>query len=187
MPSALVTTVGGSTSNSYLSLVDFAALADDGPLAAVYTAASVDERTRALLQATARLDLEVWTGVRVSQSQRLAWPRNYAIDPDRTNTNVGSTYARPYDMVVYLPSTTIPDRIRSGCAELALQILQAGPGVDLFARDDTRDYTRAKLDVLEVEYAPGRSREDALTNYPRVSRAITPLLDARTANQVTRA
>jgi hypothetical protein len=188
MPSAIDATVGGSASNSYLSLADFATLADNGPLSAVFTAASVDDRTRALLQATERLDLEAWTGVRVSQSQALAWPRNYAVDPDRTNTNVGSTFARPYDLVVYLPSTTIPDRIRSATAELALLMLQAGVGVDLFAVDETRDYVRTKVDVLEVEYATaGRDREDALSRFPRVMRAVAPLLDTRTTGRVQRA
>lgn len=182
-----MSTVGGSTSNTYLSLVEFAALADDGPNAAVFTAASVPDQTRALLQATERLDYEMWTGVRVSQSQALAWPRNYAIDPDKTNTNVGSTYARPYDVVVYLAATTIPDRVRSACAELALAILGAGSGVDLFAEDDTRDYVRTKVDVIEVEYATsGRDREDALTRFPRVYRAIAPLLDRTSASTVQR-
>jgi hypothetical protein len=188
MPSTIDATVGGSASNSYLSLADFAALADDGPLSAVYTAATADNRTRALLQATARLDLEMWTGVRVSQAQALAWPRNYAVDPDQTSTNIGSTFARPYDLVVYLSASTIPDRIRSATAELALQILQAGAGVDLFAADETRDYTRAKVDVIEVEYATsGRAKEDALSRFPRVFRAIQPLLDTQSANRVVRA
>ena len=187
MPSALVTTVGGSASNSYLSLAELATLSDDGPNATVVTAASVADQTRALIQATARLDLEVWTGVRVSQSQKLAWPRNYAVDPDKTATNIGSTYARPYDMVVYLNSTTLPARIRSACAALAVPILTAGSGVDLFAVDATRNYTRTKVDVLEVEYAAGRPREDALSTFPRVYRAIQPLLDQRQLNRVQRA
>ena len=188
MPSAIVSAVGGSASNSYLSLADFAVLADDGPLSAVFTAADVPNRTRALLQATARLDLESWTGVRVTTSQALAWPRNYAIDPDQTNTNVGSTYARPYDLVVYLAATIIPDRIRSATCELALLMLQAGTGVDLFAVDDTRAYTKAKVDVIEVEYATsGRVKEDALARFPRVLRAIQPLLDTRLSGVVQRA
>ena len=189
MPSALVSTVGGSASNSYLSLAELASLADDGPGAAIVTAATVADQTRALLQATTRLGYEAWTGVRVNQTQALAWPRNYAVDPDKTNTNVGSTYARPYDLVTYLNATTIPDRIRSACAELAIAILRAGSSVDLFAFDASRYYTSAKVDVLEVAYrdALQAPKEDSLERYPRVMRAIRPLLDARMNSVVQRA
>ncbi len=188
MPSTIDATVGGAASNSYLSLADFATIADDGPYAATYTAASVPDRTRALLQATARLDLEKWLGVRVTDTQALAWPREYVIDPDKSGTNVGSTLARPYDVVVYLPTTTIPARIKTGTAELALQILAAGTA-DLFAPDTTREVTREKVDVIEVEYASASSRrtEDALDRWPRVFRAILPLLDRISANRVVRA
>lgn len=186
MPSAIVSTVGGSASNSYLSLAELVALSDDGPNAASVTAASVANQTRALLQATQRLEREMWTGVRVTQTQALAWPRNYAVDPDKTNTNVGSTYARPFDLVVYLSATTIPDRIRSACAELAIQVLLAGSGIDLFARDETRFYKSTRVDVIEVVYADTVPREDSLDRFPRVIRAIRPLLDLRTANKVIR-
>lgn len=185
MPSALVATVGGANSNSYLTLSEFAALADDGPSHAVYTAATDDDRTRALLQATQRLGLEKWQGVRVTTSQALAWPRSYVVDPDKTGNIDGSTMARPTDLVVYYPITTIPDRIRSATAELALVIL--GTTGDLFARDETRDYVRAKVDVIEVEYkdAP-RLSTDSLANFPRVQRAIAPLLDTYAGSAVVR-
>ncbi len=188
MPSAIDATIGGVGSNSYLTLADFAVIADDGPYAATFTAATADDRTRALLQATARLELEKWLGVRVTDTQALAWPREYVIDPDKSGTNVGSTLARPYDLVVYLPTTTIPNRIKVGVAELALQILEAGTA-DLFAPDTTREVTREKVDVIEVEYAAASSRrtEDALDRWPRVMRAIQPLLDRINSNRVVRA
>ncbi len=187
MPSTIDATVGGSASNSYLSLADFALLADDGPYAATFVAADEAAQTRALLQATARLDLEKWYGVRVTDTQALAWPREYVIDPDKSGTNVGSTLARPYDLVVYLPTTTIPGRIRTGCAELALQILSTSG--DLFAPDTTRETVREKVDVIEIEYASASSRrsEDSLDRWPRVARAIAPLLDRVTMNRVVRA
>ena len=178
MPSPIVSTVGGSSSNSYLALVEFAALADDGPNAAVFTSASVPDQTRALLQATARLDLEPFAGTRASTTQKLAWPRAYVPDPDRRLDYEAFGGRDPLGYVQTIDSTIVPDRIRSACAELALQILRAGSGVDLFAVDETRDYTRAKVDVLEVEYAASRAREDALDRFPRVMRAIRPLLIA---------
>jgi hypothetical protein len=176
VPSPLVTTVGGSTSNSYLSLVEFAAWADDGPAAAVVAGASADDQQRALLQSTARLQLEPWAGMRATGAQALAWPRAYVPDPDRRVDYAEYGGRDPLGITPAIDSTIVPERVRIACAELAAEMLRAGPGVDLFARDDTRDYTRAKLDVLEVEYAAGRSKEDALSKFPRVARQIAPLL-----------
>jgi hypothetical protein len=187
VPSAIVSTVGGSASNSYLSLAELLVLLDDGPNAGLVSSTTTADQTRALLQATARLDLESWTGVRVNQTQKLAWPRNYAVDPDKTNTNVGSTYARPYDMVVYLNASTIPDRIRSACAELAVVILQAGSGVDPFANDPSRDILIERIGSLMTQYRnESPQREDALSKWPRVWRAIEPLLESSQANKVER-
>ena len=175
MPTTLDATVGGASSNSYLSLGAFAARADDSALHAAYTAASPDDRTRALLQATARLDLEPFAGTRATTTQQRAWPRAYVPDPDRRLDYAAFGGRDPLGFPQAIDSTIVPERILTACAELALQLLS---GASLSASDDLRDVVREKVGPLETEYAAAslRAPADALSRWPSVWRAIAPLL-----------
>ena len=188
MPTAIDATVGGAASNSYLSLAAFRARADDTALSGV-AGLSVDATAaRALLQATARLDLEPWAGTRASTTQKLAWPRAYVPDPDRRLDYSAFGGRDPLGYVQTVDSTIVPERVLAACAELALQLLN---GASLSATDATRDIVREKLGPIETEYAVAgvRSAPDALTRYPLVWRSIRPLLNdtARGVGTVRRA
>lgn len=50
--------------------------------ATAWTAASVDDKKRALIMATARLDLEIYEGFKTDPAQALKWPRFGADDDD---------------------------------------------------------------------------------------------------------
>lgn len=105
---ALISTIGGTTSNSYVSQSDattyFAGRLD----MAKWTAATPSEKDASLMMATARLETETYQGSRVFVDQRLAWPRHGTYDRDE----------------VLLSSTTIPLVIQQATFELALALLK---------------------------------------------------------------
>lgn len=167
----LSATPGADDATSYLALAAFAAYAERaGVGAGTYSDAKI---TRALEQATQRLDLELYVGVPTDAAQALAWPRTGALDPDRALVLVRGE-AAPVAITCF-PTDVIPRRMRVATAELALQILA---GADLRAVDDTRNIKRERVDVLETEYIGAREAADALTRWPSVWRAIAPLVVA---------
>jgi hypothetical protein len=107
MPAAIVATAGGTTSNSYITVAEGTTYADDVLGTAPWTAASADNRIRALLAATARLDELDWIGTMAATTQALAWPRKDASCGEKD-------YA----------STVIPEEVKRGCFELANLLLK---------------------------------------------------------------
>jgi hypothetical protein len=78
MPAAIVATIGSSTANSYITVAEGDAFAEDVLPTPSWSAASADNKIRALLAATARLDELEWVGSRAATTQALAWPREDA-------------------------------------------------------------------------------------------------------------
>lgn len=72
----IIATPGGSTSNSYVTVAEATALlADELVDVTAWTAATEDDKTRALITAARMLDVSIrWHGTRYSSSQALAWP-----------------------------------------------------------------------------------------------------------------
>ena len=106
MPSAIVSTPGGAASNSYITIADGTAYSDDQLGTTNWSTASTDNRTRALLAATARLDELTWIGTRASTTQALAWPRDGAECGDLSFTDA-----------------EIPEPVRQACWQLAELLL----------------------------------------------------------------
>ena len=107
---ALDATLGGAAANAYLD-VDAAALyfaTRTRPDA--WTNAGAEDRARALVTATTRLEQESYVGTKASTAQALKWPREGALDDE------GEAYA----------SATIPAPVLRACCEVALALLAAG-------------------------------------------------------------
>lgn len=99
----------------------------------------------AIINATRYLDGKYrprWKGCRVNAlAQALEWPRaNVLYEADGEQLTYSS----------YLPTTTIPQRLKDATCEAALRAL-SGP----LAIDASASVRRKKIDVLETEYAPG--------------------------------
>lgn len=79
---ALVATVAGATSNSYLTVADADALAvaDLGRFAAGWLKATIEDRERALMRATAEIDAFVGYAPPFTSGQALAFPRPVDVD-----------------------------------------------------------------------------------------------------------
>jgi hypothetical protein len=115
MPSAIDATVGGTAANSYITVAEGTAFADDVIGTVAWTAASADNRIRALLAATARLDELEWIGAQAAATQALAWPRTGAECGEKVYT-----------------STVIPYEVRRGTFDLA-NLLLSNLTVDPFS------------------------------------------------------
>ena len=108
--SGLITTIGASNANSYASLAYAEQYFEDRLFAGSWTGASDDDKLRALLQATIRIDFLDYSGERYEYEQRLRWPR------------VGSEDRDGY--IVWDYEAIPPEILRAQC-ETAIWLLEA--------------------------------------------------------------
>lgn len=179
MAITIVATVGASNANSFVTEAEFIAY-----LASrlnVHTGATVTGSTcsetekAALLEATRDLTAQPWRGYRVTTTQVLNWPREYAPVPPLDTTAdalLGETG------VVEYATDEIPQRVKDATMELALQYCKAGT-TDLAMPSATEGVVRKRIDVIETEYAAGGRPSRGLNRYPRVQALIAPLLTAQ--------
>jgi hypothetical protein len=120
--STLITTIGGTTSNSYVSLQELADYRDLHRLTAVgFDAAEPDDKVRALAKAAGKLDRENWQGSRATTTQRLAWPRLFVQKLDAVDAGYGESYGWIFGEVY--KSDEIPQQVKDAQCELALAYL----------------------------------------------------------------
>lgn len=127
MPSVIVTTIGGSTSNSYIDVAAADLFLDDRLDATKWTSATADNKTRALLMAAQRLDRENWLGNRVTTTQRLAWPRIDVAKIDPVGIGFGFSFGHHHHghhFVEVYKSDEIPQPVKDAQIELALAYLE---------------------------------------------------------------
>lgn len=157
-------TVGGASANSYATLADAETYMEGRLNSTTWDAATTDQKNRALVEAARELQVLAWDGSRVDDTQAMAWPRSWVVDPDDPNGD-------------YYEETVVPVRVSEAQMELAFQFIRAGT-TDLAALDSTDGIIRKKIDVLETEYARPYERVRGLQRYPRVWDRILPLLAA---------
>lgn len=154
-------TVGGASANSFVLLTEMTTYMEGRLNSSSFDDASTDNQNRALVEATRWLSALSWRGDRVTDTQALAWPRQWAYDPD----NPAQTY---YD------TDEVPQRVKDATMELAFQFLKAGT-TDIAGLDAQAGIRRKKIDVIETEYDTVR-RPTGMQAYPSVLRTIRPLL-----------
>jgi hypothetical protein len=108
---AIDTTVGGSASNSYVSLLEADAYFESVYGKTLWAPADQTTREQLLVSATAALDQYMqWQGQRYVLDQALAWPRIGAYDRDNLS----------------YPYTAVPQLIKVATFELAYYLLANG-------------------------------------------------------------
>ncbi|MFW6084875.1 MAG: DnaT-like ssDNA-binding protein [Gemmatimonadota bacterium] len=164
MPSGIDATVGGESANSYVTLEEANAYFDDRLNAAAWDDASEENRTRALLQATRRLEQEEYEGEPVDppvdadvvgSRQALKWPRH------ATDDDAGWTF----------DEEAVPEIVRRAQMELALAYLAADSDRDA----DTGLEGFAQVAVGPIEVTP-RHAHRAGTLPENVRRILRPVL-----------
>ncbi len=151
-------TVGGLASNSYSTLADAIAYFDGRLHSDFWDGASTEDRNKALVSATTRLDHENFIGGRVTALQALRWPRTGIVDRD--GVNVGN------DEIV--------KDIIWATYELALAML----GIDIQALNTTTDFKKLVVDTIELEPNIHGSRKGNLPD--EVQRLIQPFIFSNT-------
>ncbi len=148
MPSPIVTTIGAANANSYVEVAAADIYLGDRLNATFWTGAVADDKTRALIQAANRLQIENWLGDRVTTTQRLAWPRIGVAKVDPAGGGYGLGYGGGYCFSDYYRSDEIPQPVKDAQCELALSLLANGappiPG--------TRRVKNFSADGLSVAY-----------------------------------
>ena len=156
MAFALDATVGGTTSNSYITVAD----ADDY-FAGVFNAddwniLTETEKAQLLVMSTRRLDAEKFYGQRENQTQKLQWPRLFVNDRDGYVTT----------------TTTLPVELQYATCEYALYQLR------LENREVTEsmreDFSRVKIGPLEYEIRDTRKGDVLPNNVQTLLKAIGP-------------
>lgn len=147
---ALDATVGGASSNSYLTLAEADTYFDDRAITA-WTGSTYtdDQKEAALIQATSWIDNTFqFIGEIDDTTQRLAWPRDAAYDKE--GRLVGDT--------------THPEQVKNAVCEAALAYLVEGSLQATTKRGGL--IKREKVGDLEVEYMGGAA---GATTYPQAT------------------
>lgn len=132
MAVGLDATVAGPAANSYLTVAQADTYFDGRLETTSWADADADDRARALLMATLRIDLEQFEGSKWTVEQRLKWPRFGADDDDGT----------------LFDSDKIPGIVEAATCELALSLLT---GESTFAPTGLEGFKRVKVGPIEVE------------------------------------
>lgn len=163
---AIDATTGGVAANSYMADAAFVAYGTGSLASSRLAAATPDTRERALRTAARMIDRMGFAGEATAYAQALQWPRRAVRDPDRIG--------------YMIPETIVPRRITEASAELALALLGEGEVSPDGAMSKSALYSRAKVDVIEVEYRDGAAAStDArgvLKRYPAAYALLAPLL-----------
>lgn len=174
MTVTLVATVGGTTSNSFISVATADALATQAFNATTWTGATADDKARALIRATADLNPLPWVGEVASTTQALTWPRTDAVINGREVAD--NVIPRELEQATFDVAVAVLVEAESPTTSIGSLI----PGIP------NSDLRRAKLDVLELEW-----RTDGLpsnrTNFYAALLARVPSLSATLAGVVTSA
>jgi hypothetical protein len=109
MAVVLIATPAAVDANSYLTEVEADAYFNNRLYASVWTAATTDDKKRALIWATKLIDLAFeWTGAIHLLTQSLRWPRSGMLTIDGN----------------FIENTVIPSLLKDAVAELGLALLK---------------------------------------------------------------
>ena len=106
MAITIVATVGSATANSYLTLAAANSLIEGlvlGTDATAWDSSTDDNKNRALVSATKRIDRERFLGAKAASTQALQWPRQGVRKPDTFTSTYTTGF--PYRITTELIST----------------------------------------------------------------------------------
>jgi len=110
MAVTVIATAKSATANSYVTLAESDTYFEGRLDVTEWTSVTDDEKNRAIVMATGRLEQEDYWGSVTDIDQALKWPRNGLTDEDGR----------------LIDDDTIPSRIKNACQELALELLGGG-------------------------------------------------------------
>jgi hypothetical protein len=136
-------TIGGTAANSYVTVAEADTYFDGRLYATAWTEdATEDDKIKALITATDRLDREDYYGYRWEEDQRLKWPRSGVATDDG----------------VEIAFDEIPRQLKDATCELALALL----GTDLLSESGLGGFDELEVGPLKlvVRHIPTGSLTD---------------------------
>lgn len=131
----LVATAGLSTSNSYISVSAADTYFTERLQATAWTGEDTDDKERALIMATRRIDQEEFKGTKTDTGQALKFPRTDTFDDD------GEEYA----------TNTIPVEVERATCELAIKyLIDDDDSSDPLADTGLEQFSRARVGPIDV-------------------------------------
>jgi hypothetical protein len=160
MPITVVTTPGAASANSYATLNQADAIADELlPVPLPWLQAEVDIRNRAVVTATRDLDELHFVGERVDAVQALEWPRSGAMKPG---------------LWTYYLTTDIPAALTRACTLLAIWRVGQGQTVDPAVADAAGLASISFGSELALAFEQGATSQSPLGDF--VNRVMRPTL-----------
>lgn len=151
---SIITTVGGTDSNSYVTLAEYASYRDLNRINAdAFDAASPDDKVRSLVMAARRMNRFNWRGGKADGNQALAWPRLEVPVRDSSLVGVGSYTLEYYANNTlgffgdFYPGNSIPQIIKDAQCELAIAYLEG------FEQSEGQQIKKFSADGVSIEYA----------------------------------
>ena len=146
MTVTVTATVGGASSNSYLSVAAADTISGNMLSTLKWGTATTDDKGRALIAATRYLDQLDWIGTKATTTQALLWPREEATcgEKDYANDVIPQEIQySTFDLAdALLNDTTLLKPANAGLTELI-------PGIP------NADLKSARVDVLSVDFRDG--------------------------------
>ena len=154
MAITIVETVSSPTANSYQTLAAAQAIIDglveDDDVVA-WSSATTDQKNRALVTATKRIDRERFLGARASDTQALQWPRTGVRKPDTFTSTYTTGF--PYRVTTdYYTDTEIPDQVKKAQVILAVYLNNNRDGLGLSGLEDFKNVKIGNLDATPNFY-----------------------------------
>ena len=134
-------TLGGSSSNSYVTLAEADLIASNLPFAAEWAALTDDEKTNGLIVSTRWLETLNYNGDRCTTTQRLKWPRKGAECDGQVSVCTEIPYAIKEAEVILAYQYVLDPKSFPGFGGAGGDAAPAGTYIK-----------RQKIDVLEIEY-----------------------------------
>ena len=117
------TGAGLANANAYADVADGDAYHDGHLYASAWTAATADNKAKALVFASRLIDAEFqFNGTRTTAGQSLQWPRAMCPEPDNVHVPISVLLPIPYDYVQY---DTVPKSVIQATCEMARELLIA--------------------------------------------------------------
>lgn len=161
MPVTVTATVGGASSNSYLSVAAADTIAGTMLTTLKWGTATTDDKGKALIAATRYLDQLEWIGTKATTTQALLWPREEAVCGEKDygdDVIPEEVQYATFDLAdALLNDSTLLKPPNAGLAELI-------PGIP------NADLKSARVDVLSVDFRDGGAPvvQNALTVLPHL-------------------
>lgn len=145
MAIAIDATVGGASSNSYVTTTEADTYFEGRLETDEWDSATSANQIAALVMAVRWIDREMYKGVRVDDTQALQWPRYGVVKPDLAYSVLNNPAT--FEESTWYETTEIPDRVKNAQMECALALLK-----DSALLDDTglEAYENVRIGNLDV-------------------------------------